>query len=494
MFSGTLLAGLAVLAGCSRASSPRIERIALLPFGNLSGDANLDWLSIGAPAVLAEQLTGVPNIIIIRAGNSNEAAAAGASKLLLGSYSKLANGIGIDAKLEDTQSHQMSAVMHGEDSALKGLNTIAKAITPIAREFSTSNTEAVTAWVGEQYQTATTLDPDFGAAWLSWVGQLATANQHPQALEVARRALARSTLRTPFTKAQIELTAATLEKDMPRRRQALNALLNMAPNSLIYLASSAEAESFARRFQASADFYRQILAQEPNNGGALNGLGYAEALSGNFGKATEALQQYGKLPGQALNALDSQGEANFLNGRFKEAEQVFQQVSKQDPTFLGGTPLLKAAYARYLGGDLPGADSLMDRFVQLKKQQGDVAVAWRDAVWLYATGRKNEALAKLDTAPRDQKNYIDRQKSVWRGQVQPPGDLKELRQLYETTAPAQDGLPRVIYASALAKAGRIDEAKQLLHLWPLPDSAGDPLLQSLVYPEFLALRRELGVK
>ena len=61
-------------------------------------------------------------------------------------------------------------------------------------------------------------------------------------------------------------------------------------------------------------------------------------------------------------------------------------------------------------------------------------------------------------------------------------------------APAADGLPRTLYAGALAQAGRADEARALLRLWPLPDSPGDPVLQSLLYPKFLELRKSLGVK
>jgi len=55
-------------------------------------------------------------------------------------------------------------------------------------------------------------------------------------------------------------------------------------------------------------------------------------------------------------------------------------------------------------------------------------------------------------------------------------------------------LPRTLYAAALAKAGKTDEARALLKMWPLPESAVDPLLQSLLYPQFLELRKALGIK
>ena len=87
-----------------------------------------------------------------------------------------------------------------------------------------------------------------------------------------------------------------------------------------------------------------------------------------------------------------------------------------------------------------------------------------------------------------------RQRSVWRGEVHPPEDLEELKKIFESTNPAVDGLPRTLYAAALAKAGKTEEARALLKIWPLPETAADPLLQSLLYPRYLELRKTFGIK
>jgi hypothetical protein len=83
------------------------------------------------------------------------------------------------------------------------------------------------------------------------------------------------------------------------------------------------------------------------------------------------------------------------------------------------------------------------------------------------------------------------QLAVWKDPSKLPQDLAALKQAYERTPPAVDGLPRVLYAAALAKAGQKDEAKKLIALWPLPGAESDPLLQSLVFPKYLELKREL---
>ena len=183
-----------------------------------------------------------------------------------------------------------------------------------------------------------------------------------------------------------------------------------------------------------------------------------------------------------------------MNGKFKEAREYFEQAAARDPKFLNGATIFKAAYAQWLAGDLPGADNTMRRFLDEKKNAGDRALAWREATWLFTTGRTAEAMNRLSDPPVDQKDFFNRQRMIWRGEVKIPEDLTELQKLYDTSAPAMDGLPRVIYAKALLKAGKPDQAQELLKRFPLPDSAGDPLLQSLIFPQLLALRRELKMQ
>ena len=180
-----------------------------------------------------------------------------------------------------------------------------------------------------------------------------------------------------------------------------------------------------------------------------------------------------------------------MNGRFADAEKYFAQATARQANFLSGAPLLKAAYAHWLGGDLAGADALMQKYLA---NQNDRQTVWRQATWLYATGRRDQALAMLDKAPAEQAAAMQRQRSVWRGEVHPPEDIEQLRKIFEGTNPAVDGLPRTLYAAALAKAGKTEEARALLKTWPLPESAVDPLLQSLLYPRFLELRKTLGIQ
>ena len=210
---------------------------------------------------------------------------------------------------------------------------------------------------------------------------------------------------------------------------------------------------------------------------------------GNLDEAKSTFEQYGKRSGQAMNALDSLGEAMFLNGRFGDAEKMFLDAYRKDPSFLEGADLWKAAHARRLAGDLSGADQLMGQYVNAEARKGGPLTAWLQANWLYETGRREQAAAFLAQEPSSQ--LFQQQLAVWKNpNAAAPRDPETLKQLYDRADPVNDGLPRTLYAAALVEAGRKDEARKLVQLWPLPPRANSPL-DSLMYPQFLEVRERV---
>ena len=59
---------------------------------------------------------------------------------------------------------------------------------------------------------------------------------------------------------------------------------------------------------------------------------------------------------------DTMGEINWLAGRFSEAEKNFLEAQQKQPQFLEGLEFSKAAFARFLAGDMAGADELFTKF------------------------------------------------------------------------------------------------------------------------------------
>jgi hypothetical protein len=99
-------------------------------------------------------------------------------------------------------------------------------------------------------------------------------------------------------------------------------------------------------------------------------------------------------------------------------------------------------------------------------------------------------MTMLDHAPQGVADLAQRQLQVWQNLEAVPSDLANLEKVYRRSNPSSDGLVRTLYAEALVRTGRKDEARSLVKLWPLPEQS-DSVLQSLMYPTFLELRKTL---
>jgi tetratricopeptide (TPR) repeat protein len=477
-----LLAALAA-ASCSRPKPPAVERIAIASLDNLSGDASLNWLSVGAQQILVQELAGVPDALAVPAADASAAHLARAHRMLHGYFDRRGGKIHFEISMEDLARNKIACTDSAEGEPLDALHRLATDIAPSARPFSGSLPEAVEAWARGDSRRAIDLDPDFGGAWFTYVQSLAGSGDADGARAAAAEALARRGLRFPIERAQIRFAASVLQNDRAERETALKELAPLLPADPTVSRALAEAEMNARHFPEAARAYRAIIRADPDEDIAYNLLGYAEAFAGTPDAAREDFEQYGRRPGQATNALDSLGEAMFSNGRFADAEKSFLEAYAKDPNFLMAEPLWKAAHARWLKGDNSGADMLAERYFERLQNP---AAALRRANWLYETGRRDQAVALLRRAPSE---AAEKQLAVWSNPGFPT-DLDQLKQLYERTSPAQDGLARTLYAAALVRAGRKDEARELLRLWPLPERP-DSLYQAFVLPRYLELRKNL---
>lgn len=481
----------ALLAACGPGSEESsLRRVAFLPAENLSGDASLDWIASALPAIVAARLAGSGNVVPVVANSVHDAYQAGATRLVHGYFDRRGGRLHFDFSTEDSGTHKMIRTLAADGQPLEVAGQLVASLSPSAGPFSSANPDAVEAWGRREYERAVALDPDFGAAWLAWAQTQAAAGQTDAALETASHALDRSGLRSPIDQANLRVLAATLRGDPAARRDALAGLLRLLPNDSNLARTLAEEAMAARHFDESVRFYRQVIRLDPDNAEVQNLLGYALTFAGDLPAARQAFDAYAKFPGHEANALDSQGEALFLTGQFAAAETYFLQAHAKDPNLLQGSDLLKAAYAQWLAGDLAKADATFARYMDYRMQQNDSAVGWRQAVWLYATGRRQEAMTTLEALQGPTAQLAAQQLAVWRSPQPLPEDLNQLEQLYQRTPPSRDGLVRVFYARALLQAGKRDQARDLLKLYPLPES-GDALHQSFMYPTFLDLKKQL---
>ena len=134
------------LAGCSRAPQRTLERVAILPFDNLTGDAALDWLSSAGPTMLSEELAGSTHVLPLRAQSVGTAALVGATQLLHCTFSQRGKVLELDFAVEDAALHRMVTTGSVTGAALSVVNTLARKLDPEARRFLYQNQDAVVAW------------------------------------------------------------------------------------------------------------------------------------------------------------------------------------------------------------------------------------------------------------------------------------------------------------------------------------------------------------
>jgi tetratricopeptide (TPR) repeat protein len=482
-----LSAAALTIAACSRSPRPSVDRIAILPFENLSGNPSLDWISTAAPSILSGQLVGSSATVPLRAASVSDAYLDGATRLLHGNFTSRGGTLDFEIETEDATRHKMIARDDLKGAVLEVMNRAAHQIDSQARPFSTANPEALAAWARGDNERAVELDPDFGAAWFNWAEALSSHGKSTEAIAVVARALDRPALRSPIDRARLNVLAATLGNDPVAREKALADLQRLNPADTALLDQLAQAATRARDFSTAAAAYRKVLDQQPANPAALLAMGYAQAFAGDPDAARRTFEDYGRQEGQKTNSLDSLGEAYFMNGHFPDARKYFLEAYRSNPKFLDGVDLEKAAYAQWLAGDLKKADALMAEYLDARRKPGDALAPWREANWDYATGRRDLALQTIAKAPE---KLAQNQIAVWNSDA--PADLNRLKAAYEASAPSTDGFIRTFYAAALLKAGNRDEARRLIARWPLPvENLTQAQYESVVFPKFLELRKQL---
>jgi Tfp pilus assembly protein PilF len=286
---------------------------------------------------------------------------------------------------------------------------IAAAIDKRTRPFGTQNADAIRAWGQaivatnpaartEALERSLKADPNFGTAYLDLVRVYLATGDNARAADVLKRADERLSQFTDLDRAKLEYAEGAVRQNEVQRREALTALSRLVSTDAETLHTLAQADVNGRQFGPAVDLYKSALAIEPDNAALWNELGYTESYRGNLDGARTALERYRALQPDQANPLDSLGEVHFFAGHFAEAETYFLDAQRRSPDLLGGADLVKAAQARFLAGNLAGADQLYGQFDGYRRTRRDPAVDVRKAEWLHITGRLPQAIAAAEAA------------------------------------------------------------------------------------------------
>lgn len=533
---------------CSRpAAAPSGgDRVAILPFENLTGDASLDWTGSAIEHAVREQLAGIRGLRVAAVARASDALGVGATRLVDGYLTREHGRLRLAARVTGVESNGPAADIRADGSdPLELAGKVALALSPQAHPYPTRNAAALKAFTEGRYEEAAHLDPGYGLAYTTWANTLASKGDREGVLRAVAAATAQGDRIPPADRERLAYVAATLQGDSKGQLNALAALAKLAPGDIDVLRRLGGLALRARRFSAAADWFRKATAVDPANGVLWNDLGYALAYARNPEGAFSALREYAKTaPGQP-NPSDSSGEVAFYFGRFEEADRDFQEAWKRNPGFLNGAPMLKAAYSRLMLGDLDGADQ---RFSQYLARPDD----YKRAQWEYLTGRRPQAMARLrarppaDSLARTQLAFwalgsgdlngarelaasaSARQNSAlayvarflaqpsapaseWRARAAAafasapgiqavalsyallldrhfPEAAVELRKLFDETPPETAGPVKVLLAWALIESGKTGEARDYLDTWPVPLLGVQPEVEFLTFPRIFRLR------
>ena len=464
---------------CSRTRTPAVERLAVLRFENLTGDDSLNWMGRAVSEVLISELAGSQTVAVIsfaalhasdRAlgprpltapGISAEQPAAlfsGVNRILYGRISRMAGKLRLDATVFDPSRAKVERTLAAAGSEPAGIirlaDSLASELATTRRPFETQNVQALREYctgletanpaeAAAAFSGAVNVDPNFGQAFVAWAQVEAARNNKAEAEGILAIASAKGRSISEFERARLAAIAAELGGDTALRAQALESMARLHPADMSLLRESAQAHLNARQYDAAAQNLTKALALEPNDAALLNELGYTHMYAGNLAAAVKALDAYKKLRPADPNALDSLGDVSFGFGEFAKAEQYYRQAFEKDHNFNSGGELRKAAQARLMTGDITGADALFNQYLEARRNAKDLMTEYRHAEWEFLSGRRRQAIARLEVFSRGLppilEPQIHMQLTLWALEL---GDRPRARE-YASRAAAPHGPPGV---------------------------------------------------
>ncbi|MBL8215498.1 MAG: hypothetical protein JNK87_32555, partial [Bryobacterales bacterium] len=147
-------------------------------------------------------------------------------------------------------------------------------------------------------------------------------------------------------------------------------------------------------YKPAAAWLEKAASLEPGLIEHWNTLAYAHAYALDFDQARRAVEQYRKLAVDDPNASDTAAEIAWMAGDYRQAEALFLEAQAKSPGFLNGMEFYRAAMARFLTGDTPGADALYRKYEESRSAAADPLLTVKQAHWLMLTGRMKEGQDK----------------------------------------------------------------------------------------------------
>ena len=419
-----------LLTSCTRQpAGPAVERLAILRFENLSGDASIGWVGRALSEIIAGELSpaGKPRVISaanIHAldrvlgvrpisapgiyGESSQALAAGATLLGYGDYSVRNGKLEVRLTLEDARAIKASRVI-GASAPVRDVlgagTALARQISAKSVPYGTRSPQALEAYMKALESSdvavmevglgvALAADPDFVPPY-RLLAQVKAQQDRAGAVATLDQALARGNAISELDRARLELESAELTGNADARQSALGKLVKLDSGDSGAWRSLGDTLMNRHDYRQAQQAYQKASDLEPEDVALLNLTGYAAGQAGNLDAAMSALRRYAALRPNEPNPLDSMGDVQLSAGRLADAENFYLQSARKDPNFNSNGALIKAALAHLLTGDAPGANNLAEKYLAARAQAKDPIVDYRRAQWTWISGRRKAAAQQM---------------------------------------------------------------------------------------------------
>ncbi len=346
------------------------------------------------------------------------ALAAGATRIAYGNYAVRGGRLDAQVSIENLQTGRIAQVISASGPADGVLSVAAALAHQISRQptgYGTRNEQALRYWISAvephdanavttSLEKAIAADPDFAPPYRLLAQWKAQHQDRAGAEDLLQAALSRNAGFPVAERARIELELATLRDDAAQKIRALNSLAQADPSDPATWRQLAEAQLTRRDFRASIQAFQRLLAIEPEAGADWNRLGYTAAYAGDFNGAINALRRYQALRPADADPIDSQGDVNLIFGHLPEAEKLYLDAAHKVATFPNTPEMFKAAMARLMEGDIPGADAISKQYTDARAKTRDPGAGFYAAEWSWITGRHKEAYGQLAAIARASEN------------------------------------------------------------------------------------------
>jgi len=410
-----LVSGLIVFSSCTKKPTV-LRRVGLAPANVLIGDAGTEWLKVGAPLVLQQDLMSSQFVSPAMLSDESHAAEVGAQDILRLKLEEQKNEkIEVTATLVDVKTQKTTAT---EDvtapsmaALIPALDKLAKKFDPSAGDFSTKNIEALkllTEAGGTQkpqerlalLQKAQVADPNFGMAYFMLVEMM--ARQGPDALkQLVTEAKSHMANFPPYEKARFQLFLQQLDRaPLSQRTATVENLLKVAPNDLDALQMIGNVRFLNGDADGGVAALNKAIQLNPNNLNYKTQLAQGLVQNKRFADAEKVLAKFDfdKNPG----ALAELATTILLEGDVKRATETADRfIAKVPNPDLQG--MFKATWAELIG-DHAKAISLAENTKFSKPEVAGMtlseATVWQLLAKDYAGARKTaELTAKSDNHP-----------------------------------------------------------------------------------------------